>query len=651
MAYVAFLIGFPLVVALGNALAPTEAARRMVSVAGGVAVFAGSLLTAGLWYFSDTDFSFPLSWVDTAGYVRIGAAAAISLAAVIVCVRQKHMLTALFSLLLGAGLVLADIIASDEVSRSVQFSLSGLSVIMIMLFGFLVLFISIWGGSSLRIHIRETNVFLFLLISSGYGVVLSNDLLWFCVFWLFMGLCLFLLAGISATEESGAHALRVLQMNLISTLLLVAASLLLVKGAGLVRFSYLADTFETAQSEDLGYTTFTAASIFFVTAALIRAAQMPFAGWLIRIGKLPKPIPAAMCACVAVHTGPFLLIRIAPLLGSGSIIDISPGFLVLFMGGLSFLAGAWNMLQEEETLGALNWSTVSYMGMACVCAGIPSGDGTRAAILILVFHALSKMLLLLVTESVRKRIKTRKIDEMEGLMHRMPVLGTITAFGICAVFLFPFGTAAATFAGLEASLSSAGVWTVLMICFGTGAVLFGWTQWLGKLFGVSSRPVLAKVNRGEMFSLTALTCLTLGLALLFPLVNNKIIVPFVESFYGASDFAADALLTNTDMIIIECAAAVCVLMPLLFYGHSRRRVVPAYLSGVGGSKDGMFITRGGEERRVRLARNDLSLIIPAGRVTRIANAAGLVLLGLHLCYALAFAVWALTYLGILGGYA
>ncbi|MDR2486908.1 MAG: hypothetical protein LBD12_02995, partial [Clostridiales Family XIII bacterium] len=65
----------------------------------------------------------------------------------------------------------------------------------------------------------------------------------------------------------------------------------------------------------------------------------------------------------------------------------------------------------------------------------------------------------------------------------------------------------------------------------------------------------------------------------FPLFSSKLIVPFIQAVFQGGDPEAVAALSADNMIIMVVLVAVILILPLLFYGRTNKRIVPLYMAG------------------------------------------------------------------------
>ncbi|SFN51441.1 NADH-quinone oxidoreductase subunit L [Marinobacter pelagius] len=103
--------------------------------------------------------------------------------------------------------------------------------------------------------------------------------------------------------------------------------------------------------------TLTLASVLLAVAAILKCAQIPFHGWLLRVMEAPTPVSALLHAGV-INLGGFLWLRLFP---------VFEGFtaghaLLLVVGGGTALIAVLTMMTQTSVKHALAWSTISQMG-------------------------------------------------------------------------------------------------------------------------------------------------------------------------------------------------------------------------------------------------------------------------------------------------
>jgi ech hydrogenase subunit A len=311
---------------------------------------------------------------------------------------------------------------------------------------------------------------------------------------------------------------------------------------------------------------------------------MPFNSWLLGAMVAPTPTSALLHSSTMVKAGVFLIVKLSPLLGVQGLIDLgSPGFMVMMVGGLTFVLASFTAVTQSNAKRVLAYSTVANLGLIVACAGIGTPEGVWAAIMLIIFHAVTKSLLFLSVGTAEHNIGSRDIEDMDGLFGRMPRLAVFMIIGIAGMFLAPFGMLISKWAALQSFIDAGGVWVLLMVLFGSSVTVFYWGKWLGKLTAIvaNRQNIQDKVHRDEWFVLSGHIALVIVISLSFPLFSGNVIVPFITNvFSGIMDTAAAvAALSEGNMVIMVILVAAILVLPLLFYGRTRKRIVPLYMGG------------------------------------------------------------------------
>jgi ech hydrogenase subunit A len=200
------------------------------------------------------------------------------------------------------------------------------------------------------------------------------------------------------------------------------------------------------------------------------------------------------------------------------------------------------------------------------------------AILLIIFHAIAKSLLFLCVGTIEQRIGSRDIEDMGGLIVRMPKIAIMMFIGMAGMFLAPFGMVISKWAAIEAFITAPfGLIFIAILAFGGSVTVFFWSKWMGKIISVMrNQTVIEGTGQKEKYGvLYILTGLVVVVCLIFPLISSYLIEPFVLNIYGQTARLAQANLTI--MVMMLC---LLMIMPfsLLFY---RKPVTPAppYMGG------------------------------------------------------------------------
>ena len=198
--------------------------------------------------------------------------------------------------------------------------------------------------------------------------------------------------------------------------------------------------------------------------------------------------------------------------------------------------------------------------------------------MLIIFHAVTKSLLFLCVGTAEHNIGSRDIEDMDGLFVRMPRLAGFMMVGIAGMFLAPFGMLISKWAAMTAFVDSGNIILVGIICFGSAVTAFYWIKWMGKLSAIvaGEKNIEQNVHKEETFVHTTLVILTVVVCLIFPLISAFMLVPYLEGVFGG---LTSVVLSSGNMIIMVIMVAVIVLLTGIFFGKSKKKIVPIYLAG------------------------------------------------------------------------
>jgi ech hydrogenase subunit A len=481
----------------------------------------------------------------------------------------------------------------------VQYSLfiDQFSIIMALIIGIIGSLICVYALSYMKDfheHHKELpdrrNIFfciMFAFLSAMFGLVFSNNLLWVLFFWEITTLCSFLLIGYTKTEEATKNAFTALWMNLIGGVAFVVAILYLATQAGGIM--------------GLGEVLASGKAIVLIPVVLIgfagltKAAQLPFSSWLVGAMVAPTPVSALLHSSTMVKAGVYILVRLAPIFHA-----TFSGYILAFIGALTFLLASGIAISQSNAKRVLAYSTIANLGLIVACAGIGTSEAIWAAILLIIFHAISKSLLFLSVGTVEHRIESRDIEDMNGLIMRMPKIAAMMVIGIAGMFLAPFGMLISKWAAIQAFIDAPyGFVFVILLAFGSALTLFFWAKWMGRLLVVTptQENLETRIDSNIWIALISLAGLTAITCFIFPAISSTLIEPFLLRNYGNV-----AQLSQDNIIIMIMMLFMIVLLPLsiLLPRHKHRHLTP-YMGGMTTNADMSFYGAIGLKRDMKLS--------------------------------------------------
>lgn len=272
--------------------------------------------------------------------------------------------------------------------------------------------------------------FLFLFMGAMLGLSVSEHLIIFFVFWELTSIASFLLIGFTHSKlEARKSALDSLLVTGAGGLILLAGILLLGQVGGSYRLEELYENREAI----LSHSWYPAILLCILAGAFTKSAQFPFHFWLPGAMTAPAPVSAYLHSATMVKAGVFLLALIHPILGSTVLWhDILLGF-----GTVTMVWGAVVAAVQTDLKRLLAFSTVSALGTLVMLLGIESELAAKAAVIFFTVHALYKGALFMIAGILEKTTGIRNVDELNGLIRQLPVLGVAAVFAAASMSGLP----------------------------------------------------------------------------------------------------------------------------------------------------------------------------------------------------------------------
>ena len=231
-----------------------------------------------------------------------------------------------------------------------------------------------------------------LFTSAMMLVVMSRNLLMTYMSWEIMGICSYLLISHYAARRS-AHraATKVFLVNSIADVGFGLGVILTFRTFGTLD---IPQVLAAADGADPGRITLISLLLFM--GAVAKSAQMPFHVWLPLAMEAPTPVSALIHAATMVNAGPFLLVRLSPLL----VLSPTAMAVIAVVGGTTALFAALVSTTQTDVKRTLAYSTISQLGFMTLLCGV---GAFVAAIFHLIAHGFFKAFLFLSTGNVLAR--------------------------------------------------------------------------------------------------------------------------------------------------------------------------------------------------------------------------------------------------------
>lgn len=281
--------------------------------------------------------------------------------------------------------------------------------------------------------------FMMLLVNAAMlGIVLSGDFFSFYIFWELMSWSTYLLISYRGKEALGAGMKYIIMSVIGSSAMLLAIASLYVS-YGTLEISSLATALQSASA---WYALF--ALMMFTIAFGIKNAVLPLHTWL------PDAYAEAVSPFTAVLSGMltrmgvygFLLIMYAimgfGLLNMFSYGSINYNIILAWAGALTIVIPTFIALLQNDAKKLLAWHGIGQGGYMILGIAFGSTLGIAGGIFHTLNHAIYIVLLFLVVAAVEYRTGgKRSLDELGGLIKRMPVSFVAGLAGICGLIGVP----------------------------------------------------------------------------------------------------------------------------------------------------------------------------------------------------------------------
>ena len=414
-----------------------------------------------------------------------------------------------------------------------------------------------------------------LFLGAMNGAVFANNLLWLFFFWEVTTLCSYLLIGHEKTAEARESAVRALVYTLGGGVALALGIILIDHYYGTLSMK------EVLEATKLGGIALLPFSLMAV-AAFTKSAQVPFQSWLLGAMVAPTPVSALLHSSTMVKLGVYLLLRMSPALSDATAL----AWAIAFVGGLSFLGTSILAMTESNAKRVLAYSTIGNLGLITMCVGINTSLAISAAIILLLFHAVSKALLFMCVGVVKHETGTQEIDAMSGLRDRMPFVSIAFAVGVFTIMLPPFGMFASKWLISEAAISLPLL--TFLLATGFAATIVYYSKWLGRVLSAGSEIDRASLARDRLAGLYRYTLgsLAVGAILMSFLISwivkylvNPYIVLTFKSSVGGSGTTIFSSLGEFPIVVLLIVVGTMFLLAAVFAKPKREELSQPYTGG------------------------------------------------------------------------
>lgn len=277
---------------------------------------------------------------------------------------------------------------------------------------------------------------LLLLINAGItGAFAAQNLLLFIIFYEIELIPFYLMIAIWGGARKGYAATKFLIYTAVSGLLVLAAFLGITFLNGAISFDY-----DTISTQGLSLNT----QLILLTVLLIgfgiKIPLVPLHTWLPDAYTEASPAVTILLGGILAKLGTYGLIRFGLQLFPDAWSIVAPGLAII--GTVSVLYGALNAIAQKDIKRMVAYSSIGHMGYILVAVAAGTKLSILGAVAQMIGHGLILALLFHLVGIVERKVGTRDLDVLNGLMN--PIRGLPLTSGL----LIMAGMASAGIPGL-----------------------------------------------------------------------------------------------------------------------------------------------------------------------------------------------------------
>lgn len=277
---------------------------------------------------------------------------------------------------------------------------------------------------------RQTRYFasFAVCLSATMGVAFAANLLTFIVFYEILTVATYPLVIHKETPVAIRAGRKYLAYTLTAGVFLVAATVVTYQAAGTLDFR----AGGIPGLADVSGGTLRALFVLFMAGVGVKAAIMPFHGWLPTAMAAPTPVSALLHAVAVVKSGVFGVVRVVgfvfgPALMKGLGLN---GVLAVF-AAVTIIAASLIAFRQDNLKLRLAYSTVSHLSYIVLGSALLSTGALTGSVLHLAFHATLKITLFFCAGAIYVNLHRENISDLDGIGRVMPwTMGAFTAAAI-----------------------------------------------------------------------------------------------------------------------------------------------------------------------------------------------------------------------------
>jgi NAD(P)H-quinone oxidoreductase subunit 4 len=302
---------------------------------------------------------------------------------------------------------------AEPIGLSYSLAVDGLSLPLLVLNSFLTI-IAIYAKGE-KLERARLYYSLILFINAGVaGALMAQNLLLFVLFYELELIPFYLAIGIWGGEKRGYASIKFLLYTAVSGLFILAAFLGIGFLSGATSFDY-----QSLTTTELSLKTQLILLVVLLIGFGIKIPLVPLHTWLPDAYTEASPAVAILLGGMLAKLGTYGLIRYGFQLFPETWSLVAPGLAVV--GTVSVMYGALTAIAQKDIKRMVAYSSIGHMGYILVATAAGTELSVLGAVSQMISHGLILALLFFLVGVIERKVGTRDIDVLNGLMN--PIRG------------------------------------------------------------------------------------------------------------------------------------------------------------------------------------------------------------------------------------
>jgi len=278
-------------------------------------------------------------------------------------------------------------------------------------------------------HRRRFFGFFSLCVTATVGVAMADNLLTFVIFYELLSLATYPLVVHRGTEVARRAGQIYLAYTILGGALLLLGTVWLYTIAGTLDFTPRGFLERLPESQ---HPALVGIFVLLIAGLGVKAALVPFHGWLPQAMVAPAPVSALLHAVAVVKAGAFgIVVVVYDVFGVEFAASLGVTTPLAVLASVTIIYGSLRALFQDDLKRRLAFSTVSQVSYIALGVAVAGPIAAIGGVVHLVHQGLMKITLFFCAGNLAETLGIHKVSEMNGVGRRMP--WTMAAFTVGAL--------------------------------------------------------------------------------------------------------------------------------------------------------------------------------------------------------------------------